>query len=169
MSLSIRPYVVADEPALSAAIARSLDHLRPWVPFADREPVSRTERLRWIAQCAWERATGGDLNFGIFDEAGELVGGCGLHRRVGPGAFEVGYWVAVERSGTGVASEAVRQLVARAFAIPSITRLEIHHDERNPASGRVAEKNGFTFVRTRPDGANVMKVWELRRPEASSG
>lgn len=156
--LAIRPYEESDEPALSAAILRSLDHLRPWVPFADREPVDTEERIRWIRRTRWERATGGDLNFGIFED-GVLVGGCGLHDRVGPRAREVGYWIAVDHAGRGLATAAVALLVDEATAMPSVDRLEVHHDVRNPASGRVAEKNGFVHDRDVTDERGPMRVW----------
>lgn len=159
----IRPYTEADEAALSAAIARSLDHLRPWVPFADREPLTVAERLRWIRQTRWEHQSGGDRNFGIFDADGALLGGCGLHDRIGPRAREVGYWVAVEQARRGIATEAVRQLVELAFAEPSMDRLEIHHDAENPASGRVAAKNGFSRAGERREAGRTLLIWERRR------
>ena len=56
---------------------------------------------------------------------------------------EVGYWVAREARGRGVASRAVR-LVAR-WAIEScgIERLQLRADVLNEASQKVAEKSGF--------------------------
>jgi ribosomal-protein-serine acetyltransferase len=52
----------------------------PWAALEPLEPADR-ERLitEWLER--WEQNE--DLNFGAF-ENGALVGGCGLHRRVGP-------------------------------------------------------------------------------------
>jgi RimJ/RimL family protein N-acetyltransferase len=80
-----------------------------------------------------------------------------LHHRIGPGALELGYWVATAFTGRGVATAAVGLLAAEAFADPAIGHVEIHHDARNAASGAVAARAGFTPVAT---GA-----WRLTRAQ----
>ncbi len=82
---------------------------------------------------------------------GELVGSSGLHRRIGPGGLEIGYWIHPRHLRRGLATEVARQLTDRAFADPSVDRVEIHHDRANAASGGVPAKLGFELVgETRP-------------------
>jgi ribosomal-protein-serine acetyltransferase len=148
--LTLRRWVEADGPALSAAILDSLDHLHPWMPWVASEPVELDDRValidRWNAD--WEH--GGDLVVGIFLN-GTVVGGTGLHRRRGPGVLEIGYWVHVDYVREGIASEASEILTTAAFTVPDIERVEIHHDKINLASSGIPRRLGFTFVDETPN------------------
>jgi RimJ/RimL family protein N-acetyltransferase len=57
---------------------------------------------------------------------------------------EVSFWIAVDAWGNGYMSEAVRAILDFAFDGLKINRIYAHHMVRNPACGRVLEKNGFT-------------------------
>lgn len=74
-----------------------------------------------------------------------VVGGISLtfgddvyHRKA-----ELGYWVGRRDWGRGIASEAVRQICARAFRETDIIRIEAEVLTNNPGSIRVLEKNYF--------------------------
>jgi RimJ/RimL family protein N-acetyltransferase len=135
---------------MERAIAASIEHLRPWMPWAGAEPLPRATRLLLIEafQRSWDKAE--DFTYGMFVD-GAPVGGCGLHRRLGPDALEIGYWVHVAWSRQGLATIAAGALVDAAFALPEIERVEIHHDKANTASRRVPEKLGFELVAEEPD------------------
>jgi ribosomal-protein-serine acetyltransferase len=173
MKVSVRPFTEADAPALSAAVAASIDELRPWMAWISAEPLSlraRTEYLRGVADA---EHSGGDRTRAILVD-GEVAGSCGLHRRIGPDAWEIGYWVATRYTGAGVATSAVRLLCAEAFLDPSTTHLEIHHDSGNTASGAVARRAGFTHIasipRTKlaPADSDTESIWRLTRTEWGS-
>ena len=138
----VRPLRVDDAVAVHAAIIESLDHLRPWMPWAAKEPLTIDERIKWIA-------TGGE-SLGIF-VGSTFVGGTGLHDRISSSGREIGYWVRVGWTGRGIATEAARQVVERAFTIAGVEYVEIHHDKANVASSRVPAKLGFTLLREVPD------------------
>jgi RimJ/RimL family protein N-acetyltransferase len=91
---------------------------------------------------------------------GEIGGGF-----VGPGVVEIGYAVVASAWGRGYATDAVRALVARARAVPSIERMIGHTPLDRPASGRVLEKAGFAMVGEEgdeDDGAPIRVCrWEL--------
>lgn len=143
--LVLRPWSLDDVDALSVAITASVDHLRPWMPWAGAEPLPRAERVevveRFVAQ--WE--TGEDFVYGVF-LADEPIGGTGLHPRIGTGGFEIGYWTHVDHTGRGYATEAAGALAVAALALDGIDRVEIHHDAANRASARVPAKLGFRRV-----------------------
>jgi ribosomal-protein-serine acetyltransferase len=144
--LVLRQWDAADEPALSAAIAASLEHLRPWMPWAGGEPVPAPDRIRWIEQMHREWAAGGDVVLGMVRTDGAVVGGTRLHPRAGPETHENGYWVHAEHACRGYATEASAALTDVAFTLPEIEFVEIHHDRANAASRRVPEKLGFTMT-----------------------
>ena len=72
-----------------------------------------------------------------------IVGACGLF----PGACtpELGYWIAREWWGRGLATEAVRAVLEIAAALGH-ARLRAWHSLDNPASGRVLAKAGFRLT-----------------------
>src|SRR4051794_19918088 len=173
MKIEVRHWREQDAEAMHAAITASVEHLRPWMPWVAEEPRPVADRRALISRWNREWKAGGDELFAIWVD-GEVGGGCGLHRRIGPGGLEIGYWVAEAHIGRGVATEASRLLCERAFAQPSIDRLEIHHAANNPRSGRVPAKLGFSHVEDRPrppdfrlapGEAEDFSVWRLTRGE----
>ena len=88
------------------------------------------------------------MTYGLFLD-GEVVGGTGLHGRIGPGGFEIGYWVTAERTRQGIATEAARALTAVAADRPGIDRVEIHHDQDNVASAGIPRALGYEMVEHR--------------------
>ncbi len=56
---------------------------------------------------------------------------------------ELSFWLALEAWGKGYMSEVVNVVVAHGFKDLGLNRLYAYHMLRNPASGRVLEKNGF--------------------------
>lgn len=169
----VRAYEEDDAPALEAAVAASLEHLRPWMPWAAGPPAGVEWRRGWIRDVCAEEAGGGDRYRGFFAaDTGAVLGSGGLHRRIGPRAWEIGYWVHVDHAGRGIATAAVAQLVAEAFADPDVDAVQIHHDVANAASGAVARKAGFTDLGTVPKAATapgetgVERRWRLERGAA---
>jgi ribosomal-protein-serine acetyltransferase len=162
MEVRIRPWDEDDAEALAAAVAASLDELRPWMPWAADEPQPPDARRGWIREVNAAEAAGGDRTRAIL-AGGAVAGACGLHRRIGPDGLELGYWVATAFTGRGVATAAVALLCAEAFADPVIGHVEIHHDPRNAASGAVAARAGFTPVAAGAAGEAPVRIWRLTR------
>jgi RimJ/RimL family protein N-acetyltransferase len=142
--LVVRCWEPQDAPLLKEAIDASLEHLRPWMPWAAHEPQTLEEKVELLRGFRGKFDLGEDYVYGIFD-AGEteVVGGTGLHRRVGDEAFEIGYWVRASRAGEGLATEAAAALTRVAFEVSGVDRVEIRTDPVNERSRRVPEKLGF--------------------------
>ena len=158
----LRCWSVADAPLLRAALEASEGHLRAWTPWVvdGRVPgLSLEERL---ARHAAAFASGGEWVYGIFDpRETEVLGGCGLYPRVGPGAVELGYWLAASQTGRGLATTAAAALTAVAFAAPGIEHVEIRCDPRNVASARVPHRIGYRADESpSPEG---LMVWRMER------
>ncbi len=60
------------------------------------------------------------------------------------GGAEVGYWTAPSARGRGLATIAVDTVCRWAFGALPVDRIVLRHAVENTASGRVAEKAGFT-------------------------
>ncbi len=141
---------VADAERINAAIEHNLEHLRPWMPWIVEEPLSLEARRALINRWTVDRGAGLGANFGMLVD-GDVVGGCGLHRRIGEQGLEIGYWVDVDHVGRGIATAAAAMLTTAALSAAGATHVEIHHDEANVASRRVPEKLDYRLLGTFPD------------------
>jgi ribosomal-protein-serine acetyltransferase len=168
--LAIRPWQLGDAAALNVAIGESLEHLRPWMPWIVMEPRSVADRESLIARWENERRAGGDIVFGLFLGT-VVVGGCGLHRRLGPSGLEIGYWVHAAHLRRGYAASASATLTSVAFSFPEIELVEIHCDRANHASQGVPRKLGFTLIGQQPQPVQAPKetgmqeVWRTLRSD----
>ncbi len=170
--LVLRRWTEADAELVGEVVTANLDHLRPYMPWIEHEPLALDDRgeLQRGWDLAW--AEGGDVILGIFDD-GVCVGSTGLHRRLGPGALEIGYWVHVDHLGKGIARRASEGLTSLAFTLPGIDRVEIHHDLTNVHSRRVPEQLGFHLIGKSkvprspqaPADTGVDLVWRITRDE----
>lgn len=140
--LTLRRYRVDDAPALGAAIAASVDHLRPWMAWIEFEPVALREREQLIERWDREWRAGGDAVIGVWMD-GDLVGSSGLHRRHGPGTLDIGYWVHADHVRTGIAREITVGLTNAAFGVAGIDEVYVQTDEANVASAAVPAALGF--------------------------
>ncbi|MFE9726470.1 GNAT family N-acetyltransferase [Streptomyces sp. NPDC005794] len=74
---------------------------------------------------------------------GQLVGALGVHGRILPGTYEVGFWTAREHRGSGLTTEAVRAAAHWAFTTLTADRLEWRAEIGNTPSRAVALRAGF--------------------------
>jgi RimJ/RimL family protein N-acetyltransferase len=169
--VTLRRYRAEDAGALFHAVTESLDHLRPWLPWA--ADYSRASAEEFLADSIKNWDEGTTYNYAIWTATGDgpsaLAGGIGLLTRCGPGGLEIGYWVRRGYTGRGLATAATAALVEEAFGLPGVDWVEIVHDELNLASGQIPRKLGFTEAGRRPldppppAGSGTGVVWRLRR------
>jgi len=152
--LDLRRWVLDDVGVLHELIVRNVEHLRPRMPWIAAEPQSVPDRRQLIARWEREWKAGGDVVFAI-RRGGAALGAAGLHRRLGPGGLEIGYWVDVDHQGQGIATSAAAALTGLAFTVSEIDRVEIHHDVTNLSSARIPEKLGYLRL---PDLVGVKRV-----------
>ena len=164
----LRRWRMADLEASCEAVFASLEHLRPWMPWA--VDFSRAGQAEFLAGSERDWILGAAFNYAILvDEA--IAGSIGLMARIGPGGLEIGYWVHVAYTRRGLATAGSAALVEQAFALPDIERVQIVHDELNFPSGGVPRKLGFREIGRRPldhqplGGTGIGVVWELTRAE----
>lgn len=146
--VELRHGTLDDADALAQAVSVSLDHLRPWMPWASPEaatPAAQRGRLAAMEQAAARGETYEYLMVRPGD--GLIVGVISLIRRVGPGGLEIGYWVRAGHTGRGYATVAARALTNAGLALPDVHRIEIHCDRANTASQAVPRRLGYRLDR----------------------
>ena len=168
--LAIRSWHESDADGLGRAVSDNLDHIRPWLPWARSLPDDPAEILEVMRQWIVDAVANPDEVVGLFIE-GEVVGGSGLHPRIGPGGLEIGYWVHRNFTRRGIATTVSSALTDHAFRRPDIDRVEIHHDKANTASEGIPRALGFSLVEEvaavpqTPEQSGVHLVWRLTRGE----
>ena len=154
-------HVEADYAApLAVAINESLEHLRPWMDWA-QSPATPQSSAMYLALQHERFVVGGDLTWLIFEGDGDvIVGGCGLHARHDDARVrEVGYWLRPDSVGCGYASAAVAALLRLSFDELGLglTRVVLRCAIDNHRSAAVARRAGFEHVSF--EDANM--VWVL--------
>jgi RimJ/RimL family protein N-acetyltransferase len=158
--LVIRCWNPADAPLMKAAIDASLDHLRPWMPWAMDEPKPLQARIELLRHFRSEFDAGNNFIYGIFDRAEtRVIGGTGLHTRAGHNAREIGYWIAKDVTHQGLATEVTAALTRVAFDVDRVDRVEIRIRTDNAYSAAIPPRLGYRHEATLrqrilgPDGA----------------
>jgi RimJ/RimL family protein N-acetyltransferase len=142
--LLLRCYSPDDAELLSAALNSSIDHLKRFMPWADDLPQSVEQSRELLRRFRAAFDSNDEFVFGFFDrEERELLGGGGLHPRIGPGGLEIGYWVRASAARRGVATDAAAALTRAGFDVCGADRIEIRIDPANEASLGVPRKLGF--------------------------
>ncbi len=137
--LLLRPGVPDDAHALTEAmgdhaVVSQLAHV-PW-------PYSHSDALAFIESMQRDELPR-FLIFETLDSGSGLVGGCGVSRP--DGHLKLGYWVARQCWGRGIATEAVAALLETVRSLGS-KQIYAEHKPENVGSMRVLIKLGFDQV-----------------------
>lgn len=144
---------VADAERVARAVADNLSHLGPWMDWAVPEAAASAVQRERIASAMEHWQDGTEYGYLLLArDSDELLGMCGLHRRVGPGGIELGYWLTETAVGHGHVTSAAQALTTAALALPGIDRVEIHCDEANVRSQAVPRRLGYRLDRIEVDG-----------------
>jgi [ribosomal protein S5]-alanine N-acetyltransferase len=142
--VTIRPAVRSDATALAALYSAQREHLAPWDPRREPAFYARGGQRARLVQVERERAAGSSYRFLIL-EGDELAGEVSVTNVVRRSfqSANLGYWVAGERNGRGVATSAVAAACSFAFGELELHRLEAGTLLHNTGSQIVLDRNGF--------------------------
>jgi RimJ/RimL family protein N-acetyltransferase len=158
--LILRCYQPTDGPLLAESITESAEHLRPWLPWAHAEPEPLEEKVQRVKRFRGEFDLGQNFIYAILNpEEAKLVGGIGLHPRLGNEELEIGYWIHKDYINQGLVTESTAALVKVAFELIHIHRLEIRCDPANTASAAIPRKLGFTHEGTLRANTRFLDRW----------
>jgi ribosomal-protein-alanine N-acetyltransferase len=155
--------LVADLPLLDAAVegdealGRALGGCRvarDWQGFP-----AAVARLR-DAVAAAPKATRWGSRLFVVDAPRTLVGWGGFKGPPNDGSVEIGYAIAPEWQGRGLATAAVREMLREAYAAPEVSAVIAHTLPERNASVRVLEKAGFGADGVHAQGDAT--VWRFR-------
>ena len=146
----------SDGEQVAPTIRASLQHFEPWMPWAT-EAAAQVEVQSGCcreSENLWD--AGSDYIYLLRPHGQDVVAGSfGLHRRVGPGAIEIGYWVHASYLRRGYATAGARALTATALHLTDVDQVLIRTDEGNKASAAIPRRLGYRLDHV-----------EVRSPEA---
>lgn len=133
---------------LDAAIEASRLHLTPFMPWASTDATDPAFRPNWLRERVHAFDAGASFAYGMFDALGAVMGGCGIEPLPGDEA-SIGYWVHASHVRRGVGTSAANALTQAALNA-GCRRVWLRHDEANVGSRAIAERLGYTLVRSEP-------------------
>ncbi len=157
-AIALRPFRPEDAARI-AEICRDTEIPR-WIPLIPRGyTVEHAAGYVAMNERNWRERT--SFEFAIVDRpSGGLIGSIGLHVDDAPHRGAIGYWVAPEARGAGVATRAVRLVSRWGFDRFGLGRISVWTLPGNRASQRVAEKAGFRYE-------GILRSWD-RDPEGTA-
>lgn len=158
--VAIRPALRADAEAVAALYAAQREHLAPWDPRREPAFYTRAGQCARLSAVERDRAAGTAYRFLILED-GELAGEVSMTNVVRRSfqSATLGYWVAGERCGRGVASAAVAAICAFAFDELELHRLEAGTLVHNVGSQIVLDRNGFAPFGVAPGYLRIAGSW----------
>lgn len=158
--LLLRCYNPSDAPLLAESVTENVEHLRPWMPWVHSEPEPIEEKVARLKRFRGMFDLGQNFVYGIFDPKDtKLIGGTGLHPRLGSEELEIGYWIHKDYVNQGLVTESTAALIKVAFELIQVHRIEIHCDPANVASAAIPRKLGFRHEGTLRAKTRFLEGW----------
>jgi [ribosomal protein S5]-alanine N-acetyltransferase len=137
--------------------------------IAISEPTT-PERITQLveSQLSWWKEYSYGLWLIVLPSTETLAGWCGLRPGDSPNEPELLFGLAASGRRHGIATEAVRSVLAYAFALPTIQSVWAAASENNLASAAVMKRAGMSFeARQELDGA-LSVLYRIRVPSRST-
>ena len=149
--LIIRPVQLGDEKALNAAINRSLESLRPWMPWAKDPSFDTTAAFISSGVAGWRSGKAIEFPMVVIEkETNNIISASGFNERsvLDVPYYEIGYWVDTQFQGQGFVTEFVNALSRYALDALGAKRIQICTQVENLKSAAVAYRCGFNLEAT---------------------
>lgn len=161
----LRPVTVADAAALARAYARNRKHLAPWEPARSEEFFTTHGQAAQLDLDVSSRRAGRLMRWLLVDPSHDVVGSMTLGGIVlGPfRSANLGYWIAGESTGRGLATAAVQVICRLADSELALHRIQAGTLLDNAASQRVLTKSGFEPIGVAPRYLNIAGRWQDHR------
>lgn len=134
----------SDAEALVRVIEANRGHLAEWMSWVESTTNDVETRLGFIRSTRRQLADNNGFQAAIV-EGDEIIGVVGFHGVDWQNrSTSIGYWLAADRQGRGIMTEAVEALTLHAFDAWSLNRVEIQVATNNSRSAAIPTRLGFT-------------------------
>jgi len=162
MNSRIRLITLRDDAALAELHRRNRDFLAPWEPIRNDDYRTADGQRADIERALASHDRGEAMPFVILDDDGEVAGRLTLSGIV-RGSFQscgMGYWLAEDQTGKGLATEAVRAVLDIAFTELGLHRVQAETLLANVASQNVLARAGFERYGLAPRYLKIAGEWQ---------
>lgn len=162
MSELLRLIDLSDAAPLAQLQLRNRSYLKPWEPVRDDDYFTAAGQLERISSALARHERGEELPLVVLDSEGQLAGQVTMSGIV-RGPFQssnLGYWIAQDQEGRGLATLAVQEAVTRAFSDLDLHRVQAGTLTHNEASQRVLAKAGFQQFGLAPAYLKIAGEWQ---------
>lgn len=147
--LVVRCWQPSDAILLKEAIDSSIEHLRPWMSWAEHEPEPLEAKIARLRGFRGQFDLDQNYIYGIFNrDESRVIGSSGLFSRGEDNVLEIGYWIRASHINQGYATETAAALTKAAFLFNHAQRVEIHCDATNLRSAAIPQKLGYKLDAT---------------------
>jgi ribosomal-protein-alanine N-acetyltransferase len=157
-----RLLTVEDASVLSELLRRNRAFLAPWQPLRPNRFYTLEGQQESVAQALTSHEAGNSLPLVIVDQRAQVVGAITLQSII-RGAFQscsVGYWLAKDAQGQGLATQALREAVHLAFHDLHLHRVQAETLVHNLRSQRVLGRLGFVQYGLAPAYLKIAGQWQ---------
>lgn len=162
MSEFLRLVELGDASQLAELQSRNRAYLEPWEPVRDDSYFTELGQFERIHSSLARHERGDELPLVVLDDRGRVAGQVTLSGIV-RGPFQssnLGYWIAQDQTGRGLATRAVNDAVALAFSDLALHRVQAGTLTANEASQRVLAKTGFERFGLAPAYLKIAGQWQ---------
>ena len=162
MSRVLRPLELDDVEAITELRRLHSEFLAPWEPKRPPGFLEVDHQRELVEHAIQEREAGRHAPFVITGPEGQVAGMANLNN-ITRGALQsasLGYWVAEDMTGRGLATAAAREVLEHAFVELQLHRLEAATLLHNAASQRVLRKAGFRPFGVAPRFLRIAGRWQ---------
>ncbi|MGM7778965.1 GNAT family N-acetyltransferase [Arthrobacter sp. KNU-44] len=162
MTLRIRLITTGDCEALAELQVRNRDFLSVWDPTRTEDYFTVEGQRAEVAAALARHGLGDVMPWVILDDDRAVAGRLTLSG-ITRGPFQscnMGYWLSEDRTGRGLATEAVRAAVASAFTDLELHRVQAETLVANVASQNVLAKTGFQQYGLAPKYLKIAGIWQ---------
>jgi ribosomal-protein-alanine N-acetyltransferase len=160
--ITTRLITPGDAALLADLVVGNREFLAPWEPVRPDSYFTYDGQAEAIAESLERYERGQQVPRVILDEAGAVVGRINLNNVV-RGAFQsasVGYWLAEDAGGRGLATAAVAEMATVGFDEQGLHRLEAGTIPENVRSQAVLLRNGFEQFGYAPRYLSIAGRWQ---------
>lgn len=153
---------VEDAPVLGELVRRNRAFLAPWQPLRNERYYTDEGQREIVDQALRQHEGDGCMPLVILDERNWVVGMITLQSII-RGAFQscsVGYWLAEDAQGRGLATRALREAVQLAFRDLRLHRIQAETLPHNLSSQRVLDRLGFVQYGVAPAYLKIAGQWQ---------
>ena len=141
-----------------------------WEPVSDQAAIQFLEDMSHALMFPF----GAWVQLGIADQqTNDLIGDVGVCVSADGKEAEIGFTLAREAQGSGLGTEAVRELIGLIFIQTDVRRIVAIADERNTRAHRLLRRSGFRKVDTTGGWFRgqpcIEQVWEIPRIDGNCG